>query len=294
VAQAMASGSPICSSSVSCSNDFESTHSSSLPARLATLQVRSCLHGSEIARALAACAGLSYVEVSGLSALVDVVVRGETATAFMDGEEVDAISDDALSDDADPREGSSGPGVQPGSRKHSKAWIKFESRVAELKKYKKGVLCVDRTPTLAEKLSSMQLAATVDHGITVCIVRGAHGYAQMLKGLCEIRPGSGARRLCPGPARKPCTRRDQLAMLGVLPGVKEELGMRLLDHFGSVGAVMGANESALIRVVGVKRELAKRLVWLFGCRRGHAGLPPARENVTGAGSGTREVVQGQG
>ena len=71
------------------------------------------------------------------------------------------------------------------------------------------------------------------------------------------------------PARRSCTASVQRKALALLPGVDQELAERLFIEFGGIGQVATASEMKLLRVRGLKRELAKRLVSLFACRRGH-------------------------
>lgn len=53
----------------------------------------------------------------------------------------------------------------------------------------------------------------------------------------------------------------QQRILQTLPGVGPERAARLLRRFGSVGAVMTANEEALRDVEGIGETLAGRIVW---------------------------------
>jgi Fanconi anemia group M protein len=53
--------------------------------------------------------------------------------------------------------------------------------------------------------------------------------------------------------------RQQFIIEG-LPGVSATLAQRLLDHFGSVEAVMNANERQLCEVKGIGDTIAKGIV----------------------------------
>ncbi|MEM2600297.1 MAG: ERCC4 domain-containing protein [Candidatus Hadarchaeales archaeon] len=63
-----------------------------------------------------------------------------------------------------------------------------------------------------------------------------------------------------------------------LPGVSSVLAERLLQHFGSVEAVMRASEEELMRVKGIGRVKARRIRELLTLRYGDAvGTPPTSE-----------------
>lgn len=69
----------------------------------------------------------------------------------------------------------------------------------------------------------------------------------------------------PRKARRPKgKRRAQLMMLQGLPGVGPIRAERLLDRFGSIGAVLGASTEALAETDGVGEHTAKRIRWLVG------------------------------
>lgn len=61
-----------------------------------------------------------------------------------------------------------------------------------------------------------------------------------------------------------------------LPGVSSVLAERLLQHFGSVEAVMRASEEELMRVKGIGRVKARRIRELLTLRYA-AGTPPTSE-----------------
>lgn len=50
-----------------------------------------------------------------------------------------------------------------------------------------------------------------------------------------------------------------LAILAAFPGVGESRAAKLLEHFGSLAAVLGANEDALQGVTGVGKGIARRI-----------------------------------
>lgn len=58
-------------------------------------------------------------------------------------------------------------------------------------------------------------------------------------------------------------RRRQLYLLEGLPGIGCEKAERLLDHFGSVQAVMNAGEEALQQVNGIGPKLARSVRWIL-------------------------------
>lgn len=56
-------------------------------------------------------------------------------------------------------------------------------------------------------------------------------------------------------------RRTQLRILQSLPGIGPVRAQRLMDHFGSVEAVMTASEGQLQAVVGLGEEVARKIRW---------------------------------
>lgn len=56
----------------------------------------------------------------------------------------------------------------------------------------------------------------------------------------------------------------QLHLLQGLPGIGPERAARLLDHFGSVRAVMAADAAELRTVPGVGLTCARKIVWSVG------------------------------
>ena len=63
--------------------------------------------------------------------------------------------------------------------------------------------------------------------------------------------------------KAPTPREQQLAVLAALPGIGPVLAARLLDHFGSLRAVLTAPPEALIQVPGVGEQTATRLAALL-------------------------------
>lgn len=59
-------------------------------------------------------------------------------------------------------------------------------------------------------------------------------------------------------------RRLQLHLLQGLPGIGPERAARLLDHFGSVRAVMAADAAELRAVPGIGPTCARKIVWSVG------------------------------
>ncbi|MBI4664674.1 MAG: nuclease [Verrucomicrobia bacterium] len=69
----------------------------------------------------------------------------------------------------------------------------------------------------------------------------------------------------PRHGRRPKRRRKlQLYVLQGLPGIGSEKAERLLDHFGSVQAVMVAPEAELRQVRGIGERLAHGIRWVLG------------------------------
>jgi len=58
--------------------------------------------------------------------------------------------------------------------------------------------------------------------------------------------------------------RAQTYILQGLPGVGRELALRLLDHFGSVEAVMTADAEALQQLPGIGPRKATKIRWALG------------------------------
>ena len=63
--------------------------------------------------------------------------------------------------------------------------------------------------------------------------------------------------------KAPTLREQQLAVLAALPGVGPVLAARLLDHFGSLLAILAADASGLAAVPGVGSATAERLADLL-------------------------------
>ena len=56
----------------------------------------------------------------------------------------------------------------------------------------------------------------------------------------------------------------QMHLLQGLPGIGPERAARLLDHFGSVRAVMAADAAELRAVPGIGPKCARKIVWSVG------------------------------
>lgn len=69
-------------------------------------------------------------------------------------------------------------------------------------------------------------------------------------------------------------RRLQLFVLEGLPGIGYEKAQRLLDHFGSVQAVMNASSDDLQQVDGIGEKLAHSIRWILEANRSCASLSP--------------------
>lgn len=72
--------------------------------------------------------------------------------------------------------------------------------------------------------------------------------------------------------KAPTPREQQLAVLAALPGVGPVLAARLLDHFGGLRGVLGADAAALAAVPGVGDAIAA------------ASGPPAPRRCRGSGA----------
>lgn len=71
----------------------------------------------------------------------------------------------------------------------------------------------------------------------------------------------------------------QLHLLQGLPGIGPERAARLLDHFGSVRAVMAADAAELRRVPGIGPTCARRIVWSVGEEPADYTTMPAPANA---------------
>jgi DNA excision repair protein ERCC-4 len=63
-------------------------------------------------------------------------------------------------------------------------------------------------------------------------------------------------------------RKTQLRILESLPGIGPDTASKLLEEFGSVEAVLSANEQALLSVAGIGERRAKSIRWAVGERLG--------------------------
>jgi ERCC4-type nuclease len=102
---------------------------------------------------------------------------------------------------------------------------------------------------------------SVFFGIPVLRSTNATESAQLLESIAhqsETIANGGLPRMGVRPRGK---RGLQLHLLQGLPGIGPERAARLLDHFGSVRAVMAAAESELRAVPGVGSTCARKIVW---------------------------------
>ena len=155
---------------------------------------------------------------------------------------------------------------------------------------------------VSDRLSGVQMHATVDNGVYVILVNDVHGYAEMVKQLSQTISGNGPRRIAKRATLRASTAQEHRQAVACIPGVKAELAARLVSHFGGFGGVVAASEDDLLKVracasfsdesflcmrtnnlidiglvaslnrqvVGVSRIQAERMVKFFGCRRGHS------------------------
>lgn len=108
--------------------------------------------------------------------------------------------------------------------------------------------------------------ATVSLFFGIPVLRSTHAVesAQLLESIAKQSAtvvNGGLPRLGVRPKGK---RRLQLHLLQGLPGIGPERAARLLDHFGSVRAVMAADAGDLRAVPGIGPTCARRIVWSVG------------------------------
>lgn len=97
--------------------------------------------------------------------------------------------------------------------------------------------------------------------------------AQQLRRACHPsahRPGR-----CPDALQK-----AQTYVLQGLPGIGPRLALRLLEHFGTVEAVMSASRECLRSVPGIGARKAERIRWMLEGRAGFGGCTGAARMKT--------------
>ncbi len=120
--------------------------------------------------------------------------------------------------------------------------------------------------------------ATVTLFLGIPVLRSTHAAesAQLLGSIAnqsETIANGGLPRMGVRPKGK---RGLQLHVLQGLPGVGPERASRLLDHFGSVRAVMAADAAELRRVRGIGPSCARKIVWSVGEEpAGYTAIPAA-------------------
>jgi ERCC4-type nuclease len=105
-----------------------------------------------------------------------------------------------------------------------------------------------RESTVSDRLSGMQMHATVNNGVYVILVNDVHGYAEMVKQLSETIAGKGPRRIAKRATLRQSTAQEHRQAVACIPGVKAELASRLVSHFGGFGGVVAASEDDLLKV----------------------------------------------
>jgi Fanconi anemia group M protein len=128
----------------------------------------------------------------------------------------------------------------------------------------------------AEAILGAVAAVCIDLGIPVLQTKDALDTARFLVAVAKREQQRENRKLAVRHGKPLSDEERQLYLLCGLPGISDILGRRLLDRFGSVGAVLSAStvDLAAVEGVGPSRASEIRRILDLPVRRREAGLAP--------------------